>query len=122
MKKTSKYHAKKVTVGDETFDSLKECERWHELQRTQMKGEIKGLCRQVRYNLIPTQREPDIVGPKGKHRPGRVIERGVDYVADFVYYKGGKIIVEDVKGYKTPEYIIKRKLMLYKFGIRILET
>lgn len=120
--KKSKYHSKKITVGGETFDSLKECERWHELQRMQTKGEIRSLCRQVRYNLIPTQREPDIVGPKGGHRQGKIIERGVDYVADFAYYRDNKMVVEDVKGYKTPEYIIKRKLMLYRFGIRILET
>lgn len=120
--KKSKYHSKKITVGGETFDSMKEYQRWKELQRMQTKGEIKSLCRQVRYNLIPTQREPDIVGPKGGHRQGKIIERGVDYVADFVYYRGNKMIAEDVKGYKTPEYIIKRKLMLYKFGIRILET
>ncbi len=54
---------------------------------------------------------------------GKIIERAVNYIADFVYIgKDGSIICEDTKGYKTKEYIIKRKLMLYMHGIRIKEV
>ncbi|GAB4464458.1 MAG: hypothetical protein OHK0044_01870 [Burkholderiaceae bacterium] len=53
---------------------------------------------------------------------GRVVERAVKYIADFVYTKDGKMVVEDTKGCRTRDYVIKRKLMLYVHGIRILET
>lgn len=86
-------------------------------------GEISDLRRQVPYNLIPPQREPDTVGARGGVKPGRLIERGVDYIADFVYRdKAGNIVVEDAKGVRTKEYIIKRKLMLWVNGIRIKEV
>lgn len=52
----------------------------------------------------------------------RCIERECTYVADFVYLQDGEIIVEDTKGFRTPEYKIKRKLMLFLKGIRIKET
>jgi len=52
----------------------------------------------------------------------RCVERACDYVADFVYMnKDGQKVVEDTKGYKTKDYIIKRKLMLMFHGIRIRE-
>ena len=46
-------------------------------------------------------------------------------VADMVYRKvleTARHVVEDAKGMKTKEYIIKRKLMLYRYGIRIVEV
>ena len=64
-------------------------------------------------------------GPhKGQTKRGKLLERPVEYVADFVYWDVKKccLVVEDTKGVKTKEYIIKRKLMLYKYGLRILET
>jgi len=51
-----------------------------------------------------------------------LIERKVSYVADFVYARGNELVVEDVKGVRTQEYIIKRKLMLHIHGIRIKEV
>lgn len=95
------------------FDSKKEALRWDELQHLQRIGVIKNLQRQIRYELIPSQRKSD-----GK------IERGIAYIADFVYEdRTGKTIVEDVKtpATKTKEYLIKRKLMLYFHGIEIKE-
>ena len=73
--------------------------------------------------LIPAQREPDRTGPKGGIIKGAVIERECSYYADFYYVdaKTGAVVVEDTKGVRTPEYIIKRKLMLERFGIRIKE-
>ena len=77
-----------------------------------MAGGITDLRRQVPFTLIPSQKGAD----------GKVIEYPVKYIADFVYTENGKTVVEDVKGYKTPEYIIKRKLMLQVHGIRIKEV
>lgn len=110
----SKYHSRKVTTPEGTFDSIKEYNRWCELKLLERAGKITGLRRQVKYELIPTQRAP---GKKGK-----VIEYPVNYIADFVFTENGAVVVEDAKGYRTDEYKIKRKLMLWKYGIRIKET
>ena len=118
----NKYHAQKCRVGDEVFDSRKEMRRWNELIILEKAGEISALKRQVKYILIPSQRE--VVMKKGVPKPGKVLEREVGYVADFVYYdkRTKKLVVEDAKGYRTKDYVIKRKLMLYIHGIRILEV
>lgn len=121
-----KYNNKKIEVDGMTFDSKKEANRYKELSLLQKAGEISGLQTQVRYVLIPSQREvSDEVYTrgenKGKYKPGKLLERECTYVADFVYYKDGKVIVEDTKGFRTKEYIIKRKLMLYVHHIRIKE-
>lgn len=108
----NKFHAKKVTINGMTFDSLAEARRWRDLSWLERGGVIKGLSRQVKYTLIPNQYDED----------GKLIERSVTYIADFVYQEDGKLVVEDVKGVKTPEYIIKRKLMLKVYGIRIREV
>lgn len=107
----SKYKSRKVTVGGITFDSRKEYTRWVELILSLKAGRISDLKRQVKYELIPPQRID-----------GKVVERACSYVADFVYTENGKTVVEDTKGFKTPEYKIKRKLMLYIHGIRIVEV
>lgn len=109
---TRKYGNKKTEVDGITFDSVKEAKRWQELKLLERAGEIQGLDRQVPFLLLPSQRDQN----------GRVIEREVKYVADFVYKENGQTIVEDTKGFKTKEYIIKRKILLYKFGIRIKEV
>ncbi len=117
----SKYGSKKITRDGMTFDSLKEYRRFCELSLLQRAGAITELKRQVEYELIPAQREPDTVGVRGGVKKGKVIEHAVKYVADFVYKENGKQIVEDTKGFKTKDYIIKRKLMLWRHGIRIKE-
>lgn len=118
-----KYGNKMIYEDGEVFDSKKEYRRWKELILLFKAGEISKLQRQVKYTLIPSQREPDIRGPRGGIRPGKLIEREVSYIADFVYTdKAGQIVVEDCKGLRTKEYIIKRKLMLHEYGIRIKET
>ena len=121
-----KYNNKKIEVDGMTFDSKKEANRYKELSLLQKAGEISGLQTQVRYVLIPSQREvSDEVyardESKGKYKPGKLLERECTYVADFVYYKDGEVIVEDTKGFRTKEYIIKRKLMLYVHHIQIKE-
>ena len=118
----SKYHAKKITVDGETFDSKKEYKRWCELKLAERAGEVSELRRQVKYVLIPSQREKVWNDKKGCFEDGKVIEREVGYVADFVYKNRlGFEVVEDTKGFKTKDYIIKRKLMLWMHGIRIQE-
>lgn len=120
--KPQKYHAKKVIVDGMTFDSEKEYRRWCELCLLERAGEISKLQRQVKTELIPPQREL-IRGSRGGVKPGRLIEHGVYYVADFVYRdKAGNTVVEDAKGVRTKEYIIKRKLMLWVNGIRVREV
>lgn len=122
MWNVNKYGNKKVTIGDETFDSTKEYRRFCELKLLQRAGKIFDLQRQVKFVLIPTQREPDEIGVRGGVKKGRVIEQECAYVADFVYVNDkGETVVEDTKGFKTKDYIIKRKLMLFVHGIRIQE-
>lgn len=122
MRRGNKYHASKLTTTEGTFDSRKEYNRWCELKLLERAGKISRMCRQQEFTLVPEQREPDVVGPRGGVKRGKVLERPVCYVADFLYVQDGQIIVEDSKGMRTPEYIIKRKLMLHIYGIRILET
>ena len=125
--KYNKYHNQKTRTSDGVeHDSRKEARRWMELQLLQKAGLISDLNRQVRFELIPTQREPDTIGKLGGVRKGKCIEQSVVYVADFVYsdLKKGEIVVEDVKSEATRKkesYIIKRKLLLYLKGIRIYE-
>lgn len=120
--KANKYQAQKCEFNGEKFDSRKELQRWLELRLLERSGEITDLRRQVKFELIPVQRELDTTGRRGGVIKGKVIEHGVSYVADFVYKdKKGNTVVEDTKGMRTKEYVIKRKLMLYMHGIRIRE-
>lgn len=111
----TKYHAKKTEYDGIVFDSKREASRYAELKILQDSGVIRGLNRQVKYVLIPSQKID-----------GKVVERECSYKADFTYQeltdKGWQNVVEDVKGVRTPEYKIKRKLMLYVYGIRIREV
>lgn len=101
------------------FDSKKEAKRFEELKLMESAGQITDLQTQVKYVLIPSQRID-----------GKVIERECSYKADFVYKRDGEVIVEDVKPYDkkrgkfltTPEYKIKRKLMLFIHNIRVKEV
>lgn len=107
----TKYKNKKVAYNGEIFDSKKELNRFLELSRLEKAGKIQNLERQVKYVLIPAQRID-----------GKVAERECAYKADFVYeMPNGEKVIEDTKGFKTPEYIIKRKLMLYVHGVKIVE-
>ena len=90
---TSKYRNQKVVTPHGSFDSRRE------------------------YELLPSQR-----------MDGKCVERPLHYIADFVYTQDGETVVEDVKGYRDPasagyaKYVIKRKLMLYRYGIRVREV
>ena len=109
----SKYNNRKVRCLGETFDSMLECERYKYLKALEQQKVISNLQRQVKYVLLPSQRDS---------KTQKTIEREITYLADFVYEKGSQTIVEDVKGLRTDVYKIKRKLMLYFHGIRIKEV
>ena len=122
-----KYGNRKVTVDGIAFDSIREARRYKQLKLLLLSGEIVGLSMQVPFELVPAQYEETgevyRKGPrKGQPKQGKCLENSVVYVADFVYFENGKRVVEDTKGVRTPEYIIKRKLMLHKYGIRIREV
>lgn len=120
---TTKYGNKKVEIDGIVFDSKKEAKRFQELSLLERAGAIQGLERQVKFVLIPAQREPDIIGKRGGIKKGKLIEHECAYIADFVYWdnKINRLVIEDTKGFRTSEYVIKRKLMLYVHGIRIKE-
>lgn len=107
----NKYNARKAEVDGITFDSHKEAQRYAELKLLLRGGEIRDLRLQVKYELIPKQNG----------------ERACEYIADFVYQdvRTGETVVEDVKGCKQGAayniFAIKRKLMLWRYGIRVVE-
>ena len=111
MRPTQKYH----NVKTRGYDSAKEAERARVLHLLEKAGKIRDLREQVRFELIPAQYD---TGTR------KCVERKVEYVADFVYVDcaTGETVVEDVKGVRTKEYVIKRKLMLWRHGIRIKEV
>lgn len=113
--KRNKYGNQKITIDGITRDSLAESNRLEQLKILERVGAIKNLQFQVPFMLIEKQ--------QGENRN----ERAVKYIADFVYDEqqadgSYKHIVEDCKGKKTKDYIIKRKLMLFVHGISIKET
>lgn len=126
--KKSKYHSKKTPCHfGHIHDSKSEAYRCDELHMLQNVGRISDLQTQVKYVLIPAQRADSHEyykrgQHKGEKKPGKVIETECAYYADFVYKRNGAQIVEDVKGVKTEVYKIKRKLMLERYGIRIVEV
>jgi hypothetical protein len=99
----NKYKNIKTFFDGKCFDSKKEQNRYVELKLLQTVGEISNLQTQVRFELVPAQKKSN-----GK------TERAVTYIADFVYEQNGRTVVEDTKGFKTKDYIVKRKLMLQK--------
>lgn len=128
LTKQNKYKNKVVDlISGERFDSKKEYIRWCELKLMEQSGLIENLQRQVPFVLIPAQNEEvEILCANGKKTiKKKLLERKCSYVADFVYIdnQSGNQIVEDVKSKVTitPEYIIKRKLMLYIHKIIIKE-
>ena len=110
----NKFRNKKVTVDGILFDSKKEAGIYQELKLLRASGELKEFERQVKFELIPSQ----------KDEAGKVIERAVTYTADFVLtYPDDEVAVIDAKGNRAldAKYPIKRKMMLYFHKIRIKE-
>ena len=105
-------YSKYRNVKTNGYASRKESKHATELKLLQRAGLISELQEQVKYKLIPSQ----------KDKGGKVIERACSYIADFVYVENGETVVVDTKGFRTDDYIIKRKLMLYVHGIKIKEV
>ena len=125
--KENKLHA----VKTDGYASKREARRAEELRLMQAAGEISNLREQVKFVLIPAKwEEIPRIGKRGKPiRPKRkCVEREIAYIADFVYEKDGKLVVEDAKGYKDPSaatykvFVMKRKLMNYIYGIEVIEV
>ena len=119
----NKYHAKKVNICGIEFDSRKEGMRWLLLKDMERAGEISGLRRQVPFELLPAIWREETVHLKTKDKTERrLVQRAVHYIADFVYTtRDGKQVVEDTKGVRLPEYILKKKMMLALKGVEITE-
>lgn len=113
-KKAGKYRNEKTAVNGVKFDSKKEAKHYQNLKVLEMIGEISELQTQVKFSLIPSQYE-------GIGKSRRCIERECSYIADFTFLRNGKLVVQDAKGFRTPEYRIKKKLLLQVHGIQIEE-
>lgn len=108
---SSKYRNKRTERDGILFDSEREADRYSKLKLLERSGKIRDLTLQPRFTLVDSHRNAD-----GK------VERAVVYVADFRYFEGDCCVVEDAKGVRTPDYIIKRKLMLDRHGITVKEV
>ena len=103
----NKYKAKKTEIDGIKFDSKREMNRYCELKLLEKAKEISNLQLQPKFLLID-----------GFKYKGKKIQ-AMNYIADFQYIeKDGTEVVEDVKGFKTKEYNIKKKLFLHKYGDR----
>lgn len=132
-----KFNNKKMSTPDGEFDSKGEWERWLFLKEAEKNGQIKDLCRQVKFTLIPTQYRTEIVHLKTKDKEvQRVAEREITYTADFVYKRHKKNVpigmfgdaeiwervVEDFKGFPNDRWPLKKAMMLYFHGVAIREV
>ena len=129
MRFNNKYYNIKTKTSDgNVFDSRKEAQRWEQLLLLQKAGKIIELQRQVKYELLPNQYEIiERYSKSGKRLKDctRLLERKVNYLADFVYHDAetGELIVEDTKSdaTRTKDFVLKRKLMLLVHGIKVRE-
>jgi hypothetical protein len=95
-KARTKYGAKKTQVGEVTFDSKKEAQRFMELQLLERAGEISNLRRQVKIDLM------------GQHRPLYTrTGRKMRYTADFAYVEDGVEVIEECKGHWTRDFEVR---------------
>ena len=108
-KKRPKYNNKKIKAEGYTFDSGQEYERYLELKLLARAGQICELEVHPEFILVP-----GVTTDKEKHAP-------IKYIGDFGYKlrRNGKYVVEDVKGYETKEFKIKKKLFRVKYGFDI---
>lgn len=102
--KPSKYRNTKTEIDGRVFDSKREANRYLDLREEQKAGLIRELKCQVEFELRVN---------------GMVV---CNYRADFSYIRDGKPVIEDVKGFRTKDYAIKRKLMKAIYSIEVLET
>lgn len=105
-----KYHNKKCEYKGLKFDSLKERNHYIVLEQLEKTNQIKDLKRQVKYELQPSFK-----------LNGKTI-RAINYIADFTYLKDGVLVIVDTKGFRTKDYLLKKKLFQYKYGMDIVEV
>lgn len=120
----SKYGNKKAKASGKVFDSRRERSRYYTLQVLEKAGEISELRMQVPFEIIPAIYETVEVQLKTKTKQvQKLVQRAAHYVADFVYKdKDGNMVVEDSKGFRTKEYLLKKKMMRAFLGITIKEV
>lgn len=102
--KQSKYKARKVVLDGTTFDSVLEANYYSQLKIREKAGEISDLLLQPRFLL-----------QEGFECNGKKVQK-IEYVGDFEFTENGQRVVVDTKGCKTKEYMLKKKLFLYKYG------
>ena len=106
-----KYRNQPTVLDGEKFDSKAEAARWSELRLLERAGHIRGLERQVKYELAPSVK---FSGSARAQPPLRLI-------VDFAYWEGDKRICEDVKSPATvtTAFTIKRHLLLAVHGLQV---
>ena len=118
-----KYNNRKVSYSGLVFDSAKERDRYIYLLGLEAENVIKGLERQIKFELIPAVRETYIKHLKTKDKElSRTLQRAITYTCDFRYIFQGKEVIEDVKASPKMipnEYLLKEKIFFWKYGKRI---
>lgn len=110
LDKQVKYHNKKCEYKGLKFDSLKERNHYIVLEHLEKTNQIKDLKRQVKFELQPSFK-----------LNGKTI-RAINYIADFTYLKDGVLVVVDTKGFRTKDYLLKKKMFQYKYDMDIVEV
>lgn len=100
----SKYSSRQVFHDGHMFDSLAEMRRYQDLRLMEASGAISDLEVHPRFEVLPA------------FQRGKLKVRAIVYEADFAYMEAGRRVVEDVKGFETREFRLKRKLWLYRYG------
>lgn len=121
--KGQKYKNKNIEIDGIKFDSTKEGKRYLVLKQALYDGKIQDLKLQVKYELIPSIKEEYVEHLKTKNKvKTRTLQLPITYTCDFQYMKDGELIIEDIKASPKllpKEFVIKEKLMFWKYRIRI---
>ncbi len=121
----NKYLNNKTKIDGILFDSKKEAKYYLRLKQDEKEGKITDLRLQVPYEIVPAVYKDEVKHLKTKDKiVRRLVQRAIIYIADFVYTStsSGNTVVVDCKGFKTKEYILKKKMMLALKGIDIVEV
>ena len=121
----NKYLNKKTVIDGITFDSRKEARFYMIYKQMEKDGEISDLKMQVPFELIPPIYKDEVKHLKTKDKVvKKLVQRAVHYVADFVFTDNltGNTEVVDTKGFRTKEYMLKKKMMLAFKNIEIKEV